>query len=161
MARKASTTALDLSDEELDTVIAGLALLAYRADGDAALAERAEAILARIEADLPDAGAAAARPRKGDGPHHAAIREAIRTETSLRLRYVDRKGAATGRTIWPLELGAYVADATLAAWCETRGDFRHFRLDRIEAVEPTGRRYPTRRRVLLAQLRVREMDAYF
>ena len=128
MARKASTTALDLSDEELDTVIAGLALLAYRADGDAALAEQAEA---------------------------------IRTETSLRLRYVDRKGAATGRTIWPLELGAYVADATLAAWCETRGDFRHFRLDRIEAVEPTGRRYPTRRRVLLAQLRVREMDAYF
>ena len=41
----------------------------------------------------------------------------------------------------------------LAAWCELRRDFRHFRLDRISAATALPDRMPRRRRVLLADWR--------
>ncbi len=41
----------------------------------------------------------------------------------------------------------------LAAWCELRGDWRHFRLDRIAAATPTQDPPPRRRQVLLAEWR--------
>jgi predicted DNA-binding transcriptional regulator YafY len=41
----------------------------------------------------------------------------------------------------------------LAAWCELRRDFRHFRIDRIIALHETGERYPQRRRALMKQWR--------
>ena len=44
----------------------------------------------------------------------------------------------------------------LAAWCELRGAFRHFRLDRIAGVETLADRYPARRAVLLADWRLQE-----
>ena len=44
----------------------------------------------------------------------------------------------------------------IAAWCELRADFRHFRTDRIAALRLTGRRYPQRRRVLMRQWRESE-----
>ena len=37
----------------------------------------------------------------------------------------------------------------LAAWCETRADFRHFRADRVLALEDTGQRYPEQRHRLI------------
>jgi predicted DNA-binding transcriptional regulator YafY len=39
----------------------------------------------------------------------------------------------------------------LAAWCELREDFRHFRADRITALTETGQRYPHRRQMLQKQ----------
>jgi predicted DNA-binding transcriptional regulator YafY len=36
----------------------------------------------------------------------------------------------------------------LAAWCEMRNGFRHFRSDRITALNVTDERYPTRRVIL-------------
>jgi predicted DNA-binding transcriptional regulator YafY len=41
----------------------------------------------------------------------------------------------------------------LAAWCERRRDFRHFRTDRIAALAELGARYPRRRRALLKEWR--------
>jgi len=58
--------------------------------------------------------------------------------------------------VWPVALGFFEAAEVLAAWCETRQDFRHFRLDRIAAAEPSGQRYPKRRRILLAEWRAQE-----
>ena len=50
-------------------------------------------------------------------------------------------------------LGFFNSVRVLVAWCELRQDFRHFRLDRIEALAPTTDRYPRRRLTLLAQWR--------
>lgn len=36
------------------------------------------------------------------------------------------------RMVWPLVLIYYVDAVMIAAWCELRDDFRHFRLDRIQ-----------------------------
>ena len=80
----------------------------------------------------------------------------MRAEEKLRLRYTDKKGAETERTVWPVALGFFGEAEVLAAWCETRRDFRHFRLDRIAAAEASGQRYPKRRRVLLAEWRMQE-----
>jgi predicted DNA-binding transcriptional regulator YafY len=41
----------------------------------------------------------------------------------------------------------------LVAWCETRQDFRHFRVDRIEELDVTEDRYPRRRQALLKEWR--------
>lgn len=37
----------------------------------------------------------------------------------------------TERVVCPVALIYYVDNALLAAWCELRGDYRHFRVDRI------------------------------
>jgi predicted DNA-binding transcriptional regulator YafY len=49
----------------------------------------------------------------------------------LGIDYCDLQGNVTQRTIWPLALGYFDHVRMLAAWCETRQDFRHFRTDRI------------------------------
>ena len=41
----------------------------------------------------------------------------------------------------------------LAAWCELRHGFRHFRADRVVQLTDTGWRYPERRHALLARWR--------
>ena len=145
--------------DEVDALILGLRLVARR--GDASLGRAADDALAKIAAVLPPemedaaatSGLLAGPGEQAAAPHLAAVRHAIRAEEKLRLRYTDKKGAATQRTVWPVALGFFETAEVLAAWCETRRDFRHFRLDRIAAAEPSGQRYPKRRRILLAEWR--------
>ncbi|MGL4320403.1 MAG: helix-turn-helix transcriptional regulator, partial [Paracoccaceae bacterium] len=42
----------------------------------------------------------------------------------------------------PLQMEFWGRVWTLAAWCEARGDFRSFRIDRIVALTPTGEVFP-------------------
>jgi predicted DNA-binding transcriptional regulator YafY len=66
-----------------------------------------------------------------DGADYRLIRKSIRDEQKLLLRYVDGLGQETERIVCPLALIYYVDNAVLAAWCELRGDYRHFRVDRM------------------------------
>jgi predicted DNA-binding transcriptional regulator YafY len=45
----------------------------------------------------------------------------------------------------PLALAFWSGVWTLSAWCETRNDFRHFRLDRIESLVVTTRIFVPKR----------------
>ena len=72
-----------------------------------------------------------------------AIRDAIRAEQRLAIRYASRE-ARTERTIWPLAI-AFYDRPMLAAWCELRADFRTFAIDRMEDARPTGQRIPQSR----------------
>jgi hypothetical protein len=56
------------------------------------------------------------------------VPEALGAGRKLRLDYVDNDGRRSARAVWPVAL-AFCA-RILAAWCETRQAFRHFRLDR-------------------------------
>jgi predicted DNA-binding transcriptional regulator YafY len=85
------------------------------------------------------------------------VREAIRREQKLRIAYVAETGASTQRAIWPIALAFYERRQTVAAWCELRSAFRHFRTDRITDIAATGQRYPTRRLDLVKAWR-REMN---
>ena len=151
---------LMFSDEELEALVLGLRWVAQRTD--ASFEHAAMNALAKIAAVLPDdlrnnvegIGLIAVPSRDADARHDLApIRAAIRSEQMVVLDYADVKGEHTRRTIWPIALAFFENSRVLAAWCELRQDFRHFRIDRIIALRETGQRYPQRRRVLMKQWR--------
>ncbi|MGG5821076.1 helix-turn-helix transcriptional regulator [Falsiroseomonas sp. HW251] len=147
---------LMLGADEADAVLLGLRLVESR--GDAALAAAARSAAAKVGAVLPDSvepdDGLIAGPGAKDAPHLGTIRGAMRAERRLRLAYTDRRGRPSDRVVWPLAVGFFDAVEMLAAWCEERDDFRHFRLDRIVSAEALPDRMPTRRRVLLRQWRL-------
>ena len=79
------------------------------------------------------------------------IREAMRREHKLRIAYVNESGESSERVIWPIALAFMEKARVLAAWCELRNGFRHFRADRIRHLTPLGLPYPTRRAALVRQ----------
>jgi proteasome accessory factor C len=86
--------------------------------------------------------AALSAPEVGPGNLAAleTAREAIRSGAQLRLRYFSPlRDTVSERDIDPLRL--YSLDNTwyLEAYCHSAQGLRNFRLDRIEALEPTGR----------------------
>ena len=129
--------------------------------GDAGLQRAAEDALTKILAvlppDLEDANLSSglmAGPSPGGSPRHLdQLRQALRAERKLMLRYADGAGAATERKVWPIALAFFAEAEVLAAWCELRQDFRHFRLDRIAETVTLDERLPRRRRLLLAEWR--------
>ncbi len=60
------------------------------------------------------------------------LRRAIDDHRRVSLRYEDRGGKSSLRTVRPLGLYFWGSAWTLGAWCELRQDFRNFRLDRVE-----------------------------
>ncbi|KQQ79503.1 YafY family protein [Aureimonas sp. Leaf324] len=149
---------LMFDEDEIDALVLGLRLVTRRLPET--LGPGAAGALAKIEAVLPAnrsaeavqlfAGGAAAEEFACLG----TIREAIRAEDALAIRYTDKAGVASQRAVWPIIVGFFDQAEVLAAWCEMRGDFRHFRLDRIAEAVPAGRRMGRRHRVLLADWRL-------
>ena len=74
----------------------------------------------------------------------APIRAAIHSGRKIVLDYRDELGRATNRKVWPVTIGYLETVRMLVAWCELRQDFRHFRTDRIQAVEVLDDRAPER-----------------
>jgi predicted DNA-binding transcriptional regulator YafY len=62
----------------------------------------------------------------------------------LRINYEDHKGKVSSRNIHPLGLTFWGEVWLLVAWCETREDYRSFRLDRCLSVAPTGLHFSER-----------------
>lgn len=112
---------------------------------DVGLARRADDALAKILAVLPCAERAAAEslavyaPPVGPDPETRArlqvLRHATERKTRLRLDYLDLKDEASTRVVRPLGCFYWGSVWTLAAWCESRDDFRSFRVDRIRIIE--------------------------
>eukprot|EP00903_Cladosiphon_okamuranus_P015764 g14550.t1 len=59
------------------------------------------------------------------------IEEAINSRTRIDIDYTKDGGASDPRVLRPLGLFFWGKVWTLVAWCELRGDFRNFRVDRI------------------------------
>jgi predicted DNA-binding transcriptional regulator YafY len=137
--------------EEIEAIALGAQMVAK--SGDAALARAAEDAVAKVAHVLPgDLRAALERTalfawsfrRPLVAIDLAVVRAAIRRERKLLLRYTDERGAATRRCVWPLAIGYFSDAALVGAWCELRGAFRHFRTDRIAALEPLDERFDGR-----------------
>jgi predicted DNA-binding transcriptional regulator YafY len=155
---------LMFAEEEIEALVLGSRWVAERAD--APLAKAARNALAKIGAVLPDdlkdqldapglLVAPLAKPAAGDAAL-TAIREAIRRERKLRIAYLDGVGGRTQRTIWPFALGFFERVRIIAAWCELRQGYRHFRTDRIVKISVAETRYPRRRVALLKEWRAIE-----
>jgi predicted DNA-binding transcriptional regulator YafY len=155
---------LMFSEEEIEALVLGSRWVHQRADR--ALADAAANVLAKIGAVLPkdlrdtldDSGLliAPGDPIAAGDAQLPKIRQAIRTERKIGLDYRDEKGAESKRTIWPFALGFFEKVRVVVGWCELRGDFRHFRTDRIITLSMTEKRYPRRRQAMLKEWRERE-----
>jgi predicted DNA-binding transcriptional regulator YafY len=65
------------------------------------------------------------------------IRQAIQKTRKIDLEYRDAQERASQRRVWPMGLYFWGATWTVIGWCETRQDFRNFRVDRINEVAIT------------------------
>ena len=86
-----------------------------------------------------------------NGIDQSQLRNAIRETRKLAIAYVDEEGRRTQRTIWPIAMAYYVDVTLLGAWCELRGDFRNFRVDRILGSQLLDERFEADSGKLVAQ----------
>ncbi|WP_332879449.1 helix-turn-helix transcriptional regulator [Massilia sp. S19_KUP03_FR1] len=151
--------------DELDALVLGMRLVADL--GDPALAQGAANALAKLAAVLPpelrrEAQTSAllpgfGRPAVAQGVVAAApLRAAIRAERKLSIRYRDPSGTVSERVVWPYALVYFDLTRVLMCWCELRGAFRNFRVDRIAAADTLAERYPRHRQALLKEWRKQE-----
>jgi predicted DNA-binding transcriptional regulator YafY len=147
---------LMFTPEELTALVLGARLV--QAWGGAESVIAANSALARIEAVLPPELAArldaialyapgykmtAALRRMHDQLHAACL-----SRTVLEFQYTrlgEDAARAEQRTVRPLALIFWSGVWTLVAWCETRDDFRNFRMDRMEALTITTRNFTQKR----------------
>ncbi|MDR2307939.1 MAG: YafY family transcriptional regulator [Paucimonas sp.] len=151
--------ALMFDPVELEALLLGLRWVQRRTDP--ALSEAARGVQAKLRAVLgPQAlqllekvplFAGPGQAEDDDGAVATLLRNAIRDERKVVIDYADMAGACTQRTIRPVSLGYFDGFRILAAWCELRGEFRHFRLVRIARCMPTGELFSGQGGWLLAQ----------
>lgn len=108
---------------------------------DPGLAREVEGALGKILSVLPASARAAAEsqavyaPPVGLDPraqaHLQALREAVHSCHVVQVEYADVEGRTSLRRLRPLGCFYWGKVWTLSAWCELRGDFRGFRVDRI------------------------------
>ncbi len=161
---------LMFTTDEIEALVLGSRWVTDRADSR--LSSAARQALAKIAAVLPAEALhvlngsslivgpavdppAPGEPSAGDAGL-ATLRLAIRDEQTVTLRYRDAQGRDTERRVWPIALGFFDRARVLVAWCELRQELRHFRTDRIVALDLTGQRYPRRRQVMLREWREAE-----
>lgn len=152
---------LMLTPDELEAAVLGAQWVAER--GDRVLVTAARDLLAKIAAAVPahlrvfvtepTVGAPVPLARRPDGVDVARLRRWIREGRKLRIRYEDEAGKQTRRTIWPVMIGYTDAVRLVAAWCERRRGFRHFRTDRIVDAEFLDEPIDVRPASLLARWR--------
>lgn len=155
---------LMFTEDELEALILGSRWVAER--GDSRLSAAADDVLAKVSAIIPKERnnplenntlvVRAGEESRTRRQNLADIRRAIRTEHKLDMVYVDLKGVESRRTVWPVILGFFEQVNVVGAWCELRGGFRNFRVDRISSLTVSGQTYPQRRHELMRQWRRHE-----
>ena len=119
--------------DEAEAITIGLSMIART--GDAQLLAAAKRAARKLSEAAPQTNRLIASNWGTETPEHVDpyhIRQTIRSETKLRIIYMDAKDNQSERIIWPLVLIYYADNTMLVAWCELRNDFRHFRLDRMD-----------------------------
>ncbi len=141
---------LMLTADELQAAALGAQWVAAR--GDDALARGAKDLIAKLAQVAPnplqavvlDSGLAPVsfRERKKDSCDVSLIRGAIRNRYKVEIEYQDAESKASTRIIWPFLLAYTEEVRIICGWCELRGDFRHFRTDRVRQIRVIQTKYP-------------------
>ena len=135
---------LSFDDEELAAIALGIRMVMTRSDaGLSAAASRAAAkVASAVNRDARHGfleGSLHAGPSEvSRTPFLRDLREAIGRRSILRINYTSRSGKTSQRDARPLGLTLFDSAWLLTIWCETAQDFRHLRVDCIDAVQPTG-----------------------
>ncbi len=128
--------------DEIQALVLGARMVEHW--GDAELRQAARSALDKVAAVLPpdkrhrlrDTALFALSFAASDAvrEHVGTLRKAIDGRRKVTLRYRDKAGSTTERTLRPLALYFWGDIWTLGSWCELRQSYRNFRLDRIAAV---------------------------
>lgn len=155
---------LMFTKEETDALSLGARLVESCAD--TALATAAQSALSKIESALPESSKAnientilfslSNRISPEISTTMSEIRYAAENNRKINLQYKRADGQASERIVWPLGLFFWGANWTIASWCETRNDFRAFRLDRILSMFILDEIYPQEKGKSLKDLFERE-----
>ncbi|MDO6581588.1 YafY family protein [Photobacterium sp. 2_MG-2023] len=154
---------LMLTEAEISAIMLGVRWVS--AFGDVPMASAADSALAKVTAVLPAdlvQGANEVPLRVGSPAELATedltlFRKAIRLERKLAIRYRAADGKESNRVIWPFAIGYFAQGRILAAWCEQRQDFRHFRTEWVADALMMDQRYPRRRHALFREWRGKEL----
>jgi predicted DNA-binding transcriptional regulator YafY len=133
---------------ELAAVELGLRFVASYAGRP--LSAAAVSAMAKVRAAVPKGVAAGAPPvalyvpRKDIDavPALAPLFAAIDAKHKVRIVYADAAARESQRTIWPLGAFFWGSAWTVLAWCESRRDFRNFRVERITRLDTLDVGYP-------------------
>jgi predicted DNA-binding transcriptional regulator YafY len=145
MGKEFSLPPLMFSKEEARALVTAVRLAQPWLDSELALA--AETALSKVVSVLPQAERAAAEDVRMFAPNLKltdqerdtllTLREAIQARRKLVLHYRDSLDKTSVRAVQPLGCFFWGKVWTLGAWCETRNDFRSFRLDRMALAKLT------------------------
>ncbi len=155
---------LMFSESEIEALILGIRWVVNGGDGE--LAQQALSALTKIHAVLPEARLEQLKQHalypvgnQAQDPIEAAnlatIRQALREQRKITFDYQDKQGKVTSRTVLPINIGYFESLRLLAAWCELRQDFRHFRIEKMQAVS-IGDCYTPARQLLQQQWQAQE-----
>lgn len=123
---------LNFNGEEIEAIIVGLSLLSRT--GDSGLMKAASQVSSKIEKVTETSKSLQVSSWGTDTPDNidmSVLRQCIRDEQKINICYRDENNATTQRMIKPLAIIYYIEVIILAAWCELRRGYRHFRIDRI------------------------------
>jgi predicted DNA-binding transcriptional regulator YafY len=133
---------LMFTQDEASALVVSLRMAQVWLDPKLALA--AEASLSKIMSILPMLARAAAETSPLYAPtfkldvvtqqNLQTLREAAQKRLKVTLNYRDLTGKTSRRIVRPLGCFFWGKVWTLGAWCETRKDFRSFRLDRMQKI---------------------------
>ena len=140
---------LMFKEEELEALLLGARMV--RAWTDKGLASAAEQALQKIEHDIPDKLKPQLNsqdmivpdfPMEGmAGEQLYKVRHSIKMQNKIEINYTRADGKESKRIVHPLGLFYWGKVWTLVGWCELRDAFRHFRLDRMLAVNQLSVQY--------------------
>jgi predicted DNA-binding transcriptional regulator YafY len=143
---------LMLTPDEIEAAVLGAQWVAGR--GDPALARAARDLIAKITSVVPErlrpliampaTGTIPAHAMPPDGIDIARTRDWIRDGRKIMIEYRNEQDELSRRVVWPVIIGFFDRTRVLAAWCEMRQDFRHFRTDRIVAASFLEERHGSR-----------------
>ncbi|WP_019955354.1 helix-turn-helix transcriptional regulator [Yoonia vestfoldensis] len=137
-----------LSLTELEALNLGMAIV--REVADAELQVAAKTLLAKVGEHASNRrrapkswgfGVYEFKPARAGFRHMPLLRRAIRDRLKLRITYLSLDDIPSTRIIRPLQTEYWGQVWTATAWCEWRGDFRAFRIDRIEVCEATDKTF--------------------
>tara|TARA_R110000824_G_scaffold118960_14_gene272127 strand:+ start:251789 stop:252520 length:732 start_codon:yes stop_codon:yes gene_type:complete len=142
---------LMFTEDEIEALVFGARMV--RAWGDQSFTQAADAAVAKIREVLPKrlnevieasrlTVARDRNPETGHAKTHlASLRRAIRERRRIEVTYLSLGEDKTIRILRPLGLAFFGPFWMLASWCELRGDFRTFRIERFERVKLTDQTF--------------------
>jgi predicted DNA-binding transcriptional regulator YafY len=150
---------LALTPDETQALVLGVQWVQQH--GDPALARAADSVLSKLALSVPEAQRRSVEdPVVGTPPRRhgraasvdvGRLRSWCHQGWKASLGYVDADGQATKRIIWPFLVGYQDGLQVIIAWCELRGGFRVFRLDRVRELIFLEDPYPESSSVLRAR----------